>query len=75
MILGLVIALVIGWVVALLANPTHSSPPIKLVDHLLQWEDQSHQLSAEQVVLQLAAFQPASHKTLNIGYRRSAIWL
>ncbi len=75
MILGLVIALVIGWVVALLANPTHSSPPIKLVDHLLQWEDQSHQLSAEQVVLQLAAFQPASHKTLNIGYSRSAIWL
>ncbi len=74
-ILGSVIALMMGLVVALFPNPTPSSPPVKLVHHLFQWEDKSHQLSAEQVVLQLAAFQPASHKILNIGYSRSAIWL
>ncbi len=74
-ILGLVITLMMGLVVALLANPTPSSPPVKLVNHLLQWEDKSHILNAEQILPQLAVFQPASHKTLNIGYSRSTIWL
>lgn len=72
-ILGLVITLMMGLVVALLANPTPSSPPVKLVNHLLQWEDKSHILNAEQILPQLAVFQPASHKTLNIGYSRSTI--